>query len=102
LQHIATCLMFVGDHPKSPGWPRRRVSTARAVEVNSSTRRTPGGPAFVRYHTSAAWEIWWIESALEPDPSTWPAPSDWRRQLISRSGDALTTRMAAPLPRSRP
>jgi effector-binding domain-containing protein len=31
----------------------------------------------------AAWEVYtWIDPGLEPDPSAWPAPSEWRTQLI--------------------
>jgi effector-binding domain-containing protein len=31
----------------------------------------------------AAWETYyWIDLSEEPDPSAWPAPSDWRTQLI--------------------
>jgi effector-binding domain-containing protein len=31
----------------------------------------------------AAWEVYtWIDSGQEPDPSAWPAPSEWRTQLV--------------------
>ena len=31
----------------------------------------------------AAWEVYtWIDPGLEPDPSAWPAPSEWRTQLV--------------------
>jgi effector-binding domain-containing protein len=31
----------------------------------------------------AVWEVyWWIDPDQEPDPSVWPAPSEWRTQLI--------------------
>jgi effector-binding domain-containing protein len=31
----------------------------------------------------AAWEVYtWIDPRLEPDPSAWPAPSEWRTQLV--------------------
>jgi effector-binding domain-containing protein len=31
----------------------------------------------------AAWEVYtWIDPALEPNPSAWPAPSEWRTQLV--------------------
>jgi effector-binding domain-containing protein len=36
-----------------------------------------------RAAVGAAWEVyWWIEPTLEPDPAAWPAPSDWRTQLL--------------------
>ena len=32
---------------------------------------------------SAAWEVYtWIDPGVEPDPSAWPAPSEWRTQLV--------------------
>jgi effector-binding domain-containing protein len=31
----------------------------------------------------APWEVyWWIDLSREPDPATWPAPADWRTQLV--------------------
>ena len=31
----------------------------------------------------AAWEVyWWIDLSVEPNPSAWPAPSEWRTQLV--------------------
>ena len=31
----------------------------------------------------AAWEVYtWIDPGLEPEPSAWPAPSEWRTQLV--------------------
>jgi effector-binding domain-containing protein len=31
----------------------------------------------------AAWEVYeWIDLAKEPDPSAWPAPADWRTELV--------------------
>ena len=31
----------------------------------------------------AAWEVYtWIDPDVEPDPSAWPAPSEWRTQLV--------------------
>jgi effector-binding domain-containing protein len=31
----------------------------------------------------AAWEVYtWIDLGVEPDPSAWPAPSEWRTQLV--------------------
>jgi hypothetical protein len=30
-----------------------------------------------------AWEVyWWIDASREPDPSSWPAPTDWRTELV--------------------
>jgi effector-binding domain-containing protein len=68
----------------------------------------PGGPAVTTWHIGshdglgdayarldawlkehdrepdgAAWEVYtWIDPGLEPDPSGWPAPSEWRTQLV--------------------
>jgi effector-binding domain-containing protein len=31
----------------------------------------------------SAWEVyWWIDLSMEPNPSAWPAPSEWRTQLV--------------------
>ena len=31
----------------------------------------------------AAWEVyWWIDPGVEPNPATWPAPTEWRTQLV--------------------
>jgi effector-binding domain-containing protein len=36
-----------------------------------------------RDRDGAAWEVYtWIDPGREPDPSAWPAPSEWRTQLI--------------------
>ena len=30
-----------------------------------------------------AWEVyWWIDASQEPDPSSWPAPTEWRTELV--------------------
>jgi effector-binding domain-containing protein len=68
----------------------------------------PGGAAIVTWHLGAhdrlaeaygrlaawlkenereaagpAWEVyWWIDASREPDPSSWPAPTDWRTELV--------------------
>jgi effector-binding domain-containing protein len=70
--------------------------------------RLPGGPAIATWHLGAhdslgdayrrleewleanereaagsAWEVyWWIDPGREPDPSSWPAPTEWRTELI--------------------
>jgi effector-binding domain-containing protein len=29
------------------------------------------------------WEVyWWIDASQEPDPSSWPAPTEWRTELV--------------------
>lgn len=39
-----------------------------------ATNGQPAGPA---------WEVYeWIDLTQEPDPSSWPAPADWRTQLV--------------------
>ena len=31
----------------------------------------------------AVWEVYtWIDPVLEPDPAAWPAPSEWRTELV--------------------
>jgi effector-binding domain-containing protein len=36
----------------------------------------------------AAWEVyWWIDPTQEPDASAWPAPSEWRTQVIQPIAD---------------
>jgi effector-binding domain-containing protein len=31
----------------------------------------------------AAWEVyWWIDPSREPDPATWPPPTEWRTELV--------------------
>jgi effector-binding domain-containing protein len=36
-----------------------------------------------RVPAGAAWEVYhWIDLTMEPDPATWPPPSEWRTQLI--------------------
>jgi effector-binding domain-containing protein len=45
------------------------------LEVNG---REAAGPA---------WEVyWWIDPNLEPDPSSWPAPTEWRTELVQPVG----------------
>jgi hypothetical protein len=30
-----------------------------------------------------AWEVyWWIDPSVAPDPAAWPAPTEWRTQLV--------------------
>jgi effector-binding domain-containing protein len=30
-----------------------------------------------------AWEVyWWIDISQEPDPSSWPVPTEWRTELV--------------------
>jgi effector-binding domain-containing protein len=37
-------------------------------------RREAAGPA---------WEVyWWIDASREPDPYSWPAPTEWRTELV--------------------
>jgi hypothetical protein len=68
----------------------------------------PGGPVITTWHLGAhdslgdaygrlaawltdhdreaagpAWEVyWWIDASQEPDPSLWPAPTEWRTELV--------------------
>jgi hypothetical protein len=53
-------------------WPGRRV---RGPGVLAASERTRGD--------GAAWEVyWWIDPSVEPDPAAWPAPTEWRTQLV--------------------
>ena len=84
------------------------VGEAVSGEGRIARRELPGGAAISTWHIGAhdrlrdaygrlaawlkehgraadgpAWEVyWWIDARLEPDPSTWPAPSAWRTQLV--------------------
>ena len=75
----------------------------------------PGGAAIVTWHLGAhdslgdayrrlegwlvtndreaagsAWEVyWWIDPGQEPDPSSWPAPTEWRTELVQPVGPAV-------------
>jgi effector-binding domain-containing protein len=68
----------------------------------------PGGPAVTTWHLGAhdglaaaygrlqawmeenhrdaggaAWEVyWWVDPNIEPDPSTWPNPTEWQTELV--------------------
>jgi effector-binding domain-containing protein len=36
-----------------------------------------------RGSTGPAWEVyWWIDANQEHDPSSWPAPTEWRTELV--------------------
>lgn len=36
-----------------------------------------------REAVGAAWEVyWWIDTSQEPDPSSWPEPTEWRTELV--------------------
>jgi effector-binding domain-containing protein len=36
-----------------------------------------------REAAGAAWEVyWWIDPNREPDPLSWPAPTEWRTELV--------------------
>ena len=36
-----------------------------------------------RVAAGPAWEVyWWIDASHEPDPSSWPAPAEWRTELV--------------------
>jgi effector-binding domain-containing protein len=35
-----------------------------------------------------AWEVyWWIDASQEPDPAVWPAPTEWRTELVQPLAD---------------
>lgn len=36
--------------------------------------RAAAGPAWAVY--------WWIDASQEPDPSSWPPPTEWRTELV--------------------
>jgi effector-binding domain-containing protein len=84
------------------------VAERAAGEGRISSGELPGGPAITTWHIGshdhlgnayarlddwlqahgregdgAAWEVYsWIDPTLEPNPSAWPAPSEWRTQLV--------------------
>jgi effector-binding domain-containing protein len=84
------------------------VVEAGSDEERIAFRELPGGAAITTWHVGshdgladayarlsawlkehgreadgAAWEVYtWIDPGVEPDPSAWPAPSEWRTQLV--------------------
>jgi effector-binding domain-containing protein len=57
----------VGAHDRL-GEAYRRIAEFLAASGES------GGPAWEVYH--------WIDLSREPDPSTWPAPDEWRTDIV--------------------
>jgi effector-binding domain-containing protein len=84
------------------------VSKGAAGDGRIESGELPGGPAITTWHLGAhdslgeaydrlnawleehdreaagpAWEVyWWIDASQEPDPSSWPAPAEWRTELV--------------------
>ena len=84
------------------------VAEAVAGEGRVAAGELPGGAAITTWHLGshdgladaygrlgswldangreadgAAWEVYgWIDPSLEPDPAAWPAPTQWRTQLV--------------------
>jgi effector-binding domain-containing protein len=84
------------------------VAEAVAGEGRIGAGALPAGPAIVTWHLGAhdslgeayrrlgvwlqdherksagpAWEVyWWIDPSQELDPSSWPAPTEWRTELV--------------------
>jgi effector-binding domain-containing protein len=84
------------------------VAEAVAGEGRIAAGELPGGAAITTWHLGshdgladaygrlgswlqangrdadgAAWEVyWWIDPSVEPDPAAWPAPTEWRTQLV--------------------
>lgn len=52
----------------------RLAEAYQAIEQALPTHGAADGPA---------WEVYeWIDLSQEPDPSRWPAPADWRTQIV--------------------
>lgn len=52
----------------------RLAEAYQAIEQSLAAQGTANG---------AAWEVYeWIDLSQEPDPSSWPAPADWRTQIV--------------------
>ena len=95
------------------------VSAGADGEGRIEAGELPGGAAIVTWHLGAhdnlgdayrrleqwlqanereaaapAWEVyWWIDLVWQPDPSSWPAPTEWRTELVqpvapARGGEA--------------
>jgi effector-binding domain-containing protein len=88
------------------------VSVGAAGAGRIEPGRLPGGAAIVTWHlgghdnladayrrlegwleangreaAGSAWEVyWWIDTDREPDPSSWPAPAEWRTELVQPVG----------------
>jgi effector-binding domain-containing protein len=84
------------------------VSKGAAGDGRIEAGELPGGPAITTWHLGAhdslgdaydrlnawleehdreaagpAWEVyWWIDASQEPDPSSWPAPAEWRTEVV--------------------
>jgi effector-binding domain-containing protein len=84
------------------------VPARTAVEGRVTAGELPGGSVLITWHlgahdsldqaygrlaawlkehdreaAGAAWEVyWWIDAGQKPDPSTWPAPAEWRTELV--------------------
>jgi effector-binding domain-containing protein len=91
------------------------VSAGVAGAGRSEAGQLPGGAAIVTWHLGAhdnlgdayrrleqwlgasereaagsAWEVyWWIDPRREPDPSSWPAPREWRTELVQPVASAV-------------
>jgi effector-binding domain-containing protein len=88
------------------------VSAGVAGAGRIEAGQLPGGAAIVTWHLGAhdslgdayrrleqwldanereaagsTWEVyWWIDPDREPDPSSWPAPTEWRTELVQPLG----------------
>jgi effector-binding domain-containing protein len=84
------------------------VGQASAGDGRVEAGELPGGAAIATWHLGAhdrlgeaygrlnawleqheraaagpAWEVyWWIDASQEPDPSSWPPPTEWRTELV--------------------
>ena len=84
------------------------VAQAVAGEGRTAAGELPGGAAITTWHLGshdrladaygrlgswlqangheadgAGWEVYcWIDPNVEPDPAAWPAPTEWRTQLV--------------------
>jgi effector-binding domain-containing protein len=89
------------------------VREGAAGEGRIRAGELPGGPVITTWHLGAhdrlgeaygrlaawltehdrdaagpAWEVyWWIDASREPDPSAWPAPTEWRTELVQPLAD---------------
>ena len=81
--------MDTSDRDHREGTPRGIAGRTppRALAIASAGEAYGRLAAWLKDHdreaSGAAWEVYgWIEPNQKLDPATWPAPAEWRTELI--------------------